>query len=419
MRIRLTLALLVFLFPGSVAAQNPQYIGAGGCSSSNCHGATSAAPEKESRILANEYSIWSVRDKHAKAYSALAAERSKRMAAILKLDNAQTAPRCLSCHAAGSPAKFVSDGVACEACHGPAEKWLGPHTGAGQSHAANVALGLYDTKNLQLRAKKCLECHLGTSEKVVDHELLAAGHPDLAFELDTFSAGQPMHYREPQPEGGGSLPRVRRWAVGQAVTLAEGMRQLASRASTNWPEFSELECYQCHHDLRRESWRIGRGYGGRKPGSLLINVSRFEVVRILAAGAARERAGALDGSLAQLTSLVAHKLADGPAIAQTARGLAQQADVLAARFAGQDFDAAAARAIVAALAAEAGRIAGSGVQAAEQVAMSLDAVGGAYAADSPAVQAAIGKLYDYLEHPSVYQPSEFAAQVRKLAASLR
>ena len=121
-------SFLPFLFLGVAAAQTPQYIGAGGCASSNCHGGTSAAPEKDSRIFGNEYYIWWVRDKHSKAYGVLASDRSKRMAEILKLGSPQTAPRCTGCHAAGSPAKFVSDGVACEACHGPAEKWLGPHT---------------------------------------------------------------------------------------------------------------------------------------------------------------------------------------------------------------------------------------------------------------------------------------------------
>jgi hypothetical protein len=48
--------------------------------------------------------------------------------------------------------------------------------------------------------------------------------------------------------------------------------------------------------------------------------------------------------------------------------------------------------------------------------MSLDALLAAIAGNQPAYQAAIGKLYDYLEHPSTYQPAEFAGQFRKVAA---
>ncbi len=47
----------------------------------------------------------------------------------------------------------MSDGVACEACHGPAEKWLGPHTAADNTHEGNVALGMLDTKKLDVRAQ--------------------------------------------------------------------------------------------------------------------------------------------------------------------------------------------------------------------------------------------------------------------------
>ncbi len=411
------LLLLCSLLPA--AAQNLQHIGAGGCSSSNCHGGTSAASEKDSRILTNEYSVWSVRDKHSKAYSVLANERSKRMAEILKVGAPQSAQRCLACHAVGSPARSISDGVACEGCHGPAEKWLGPHTAANNPHSNNLALGMYDTKDVSLRAKRCLECHLGTNDKVVDHELIASGHPDLVFELDTFSAALPMHWRDPKPQPGNSLPRVRAWAVGQAAAEAEGMRLLATRAAgASWPEFAELECYQCHHDLRAESWRIQRGYGGRKPGSVQMNLARQEVLRILATHAARDEAAGLEGSLAKISSLISGRLADGPAIVQAARAAAQQADALAGRFAKQDFDAATARVIVKALTADIVRVANAGLHAAEQATMSLDALGAATAANPAAFQPAIAKLYDYLEHPSAYQPAEFAAQFRKVAGML-
>jgi len=68
--------------------------------------------------------------------------------------------RCTVCHVAGSPEKTRSDGVACEACHGPAEEWLGTHT-RQNSHEASVKAGMIDTKNLEVRAKTCLACHLG------------------------------------------------------------------------------------------------------------------------------------------------------------------------------------------------------------------------------------------------------------------
>src|SRR5215471_8037723 len=255
-------ALIILAAAGVLAAQPvpSHYIGAGGCASSNCHGAAAPATPADSRILGNEFATWSAADKHARAYKVLFEPRGKRMAEILKITDVAHDKRCAVCHVVGSPEKSLSDGVACEACHGPAEKWFGPHT-RPNSHAASVQQGMIDTKNLEVRAKTCLACHLGTGEQVVDHDLIAAGHPDLAFELDTFTAAQPSHHR-PEP----AAARVRAWAVGQTVALAEAMRLVAAH-SRNWPEFTDLECYQCHHDLRAESWRIQRGYGTRRPGS--------------------------------------------------------------------------------------------------------------------------------------------------------
>lgn len=397
-------------------AQPARYIGAGGCSGSNCHGGTSAASERDSRIWGNEYAIWSLNDKHSRAFKVLSEPRSKRMAELLGIADARTDARCTSCHVVGSPERAASDGVACEACHGPAEKWLGPHTQAN-SHAASVAAGMTDTKIARVRAQTCLGCHLGTKDRVVDHELIAAGHPDLNFELDTFGWAQPAHYREVKPSAGNTLPRVRLWAVGQAVALAEGMRLLAMRADSKWPEFAELECYQCHHDLRLDSWRIQRGYPGRKPGSLAPNMARVEVLRVLVAQAAPDQRQAFDAAVGQVASAVANRLNDGPGVAQAASRAAQIGDALAARFDKQDFTAEQARAFARALAAGIGPIANAGVHAAEVATMSLDSLAAAITGNSPAAQSAMAPLYDFLEHPSTYQPSGFAALFRKAAGS--
>jgi hypothetical protein len=396
-------------------AQKGGYIGAGGCASSNCHGGTTPATEKVSRILTTEYAIWAVQDKHSKAARVLEEPRSKRMAEILGINNPVTDQKCASCHAAGSPERQRMDGVSCEACHGPAEKWLGPHTQAN-SHAASVAAGMTDTKNLVIRARTCLGCHLGAPDKLVDHDLIAAGHPDLQFELDTFTWAQPSHHRDPKPAAGNTLPRVRVWAVGQAVRLAEGMRHLAQRAEARWPEFAELECSQCHHDLRAESWRIQRGYPGRRPGVLQMSVSRSEVVRVLAAEAVPDQRAALDASLARVALLLGDRFGDGVAIAQAARASAQQADALAARVERMDFTQDLTRKIIRGLNAEAGRIAGQGVYAAEQITMSLDSLGAAVTANDAQLRQAMGEVYNYLERPSIYHPREFVTLFRKAAS---
>src|SRR5215470_10319926 len=189
-------------FPAHAGAQSSpppsqaKYIGPGSCAATACHG--SVKPVAESRIFQNEYSTWILKDKHARAYQALTGEVGERMARILKLGaKAEESPKCLACHALyttpeqrGRPFE-ITEGVSCENCHGPASAWLGPHTTRSWPHEKSVALGLTDTRNVIHRTGKCLECHLGTKNKFVDHEMIAAGHPDLYFELDSFSAVMP------------------------------------------------------------------------------------------------------------------------------------------------------------------------------------------------------------------------------------
>ena len=190
------------LAPESVHAQgNYKYTGAASCAASNCHGSTK--PKADFPKM-NENVVWFQKDKHAKAYATLTNEKLKsgvspaKIAQNLKIAKATESSKCLVCHAVDvkpelrGPKFDISEGVHCDGCHGPAEKWLEPHAEKGWTHEQSVKVGMYDTKNFLLRAEKCVSCHLQ-----IDHEMVAAGHPDLlAFELDTFSATMPPHWRD-------------------------------------------------------------------------------------------------------------------------------------------------------------------------------------------------------------------------------
>ena len=175
------------LMPSRLCAAESQpakYIGPGSCAATSCHG--SVKPVAGSRILQNEYSTWIIQDKHSRAFQALTGEIGERMARILKLGaKAEEASKCLGCHALYTTpeqrgrAFEISEGVSCENCHGAASAWLGPHTTRSWPHEKSVALGMHDTRDVIHRTEKCLECHLGTKNKFVDHEMIAAGPPDL------------------------------------------------------------------------------------------------------------------------------------------------------------------------------------------------------------------------------------------------
>ena len=180
-----------------------KFNGPGGCASSSCHG--SILPKTVTRIPQNEYSIWAGQDKHARAYQVLSNDVSVRMGKILGL---KTPPsenqKCLACHAlAVAPEQRaqsfeIDDGVSCENCHGPASGWLGPHTVKGweaKSAEEKDKLGMRVLTDLAVRSHTCLHCHVGTEEKWVDHQMIAAGHPDLTFELNLFSSVMPRHWK--------------------------------------------------------------------------------------------------------------------------------------------------------------------------------------------------------------------------------
>src|SRR2546427_5402464 len=233
--------LLSGVRPGSVTttprahAQAPtelKYTGAASCAASNCHGSTKPKPDYPKL---NENIVWTQKDQHAKAYATLTNEKLKsgvspsKIARELKLTKAEASERCLTCHAVNVPAavrgpKFdITDGVFCDACHGPAEKWLEAHAEKGWTHEQSVKLGMYDTKNFLLRSEKCVSCHLS-----IDQELVAAGHPDLlAFELATFSANMPPHWR-----GKGTRAATPAPATRPAIPLDEAANEPSTPAQS-------------------------------------------------------------------------------------------------------------------------------------------------------------------------------------------
>src|SRR5262249_15892948 len=144
--------------------------------------------------------------------------------------------------------------------------------------------GMWDLRDIAVRAHGCLHCHVGTEEKSVDHQMIAAGHPDLTFELNLFSAVMPRHWSDSK-----SAPWFgpKEWVVGQAMQLRDSLHRLGRRAhSSTWPEYAELDCFACHHSLTapKDSWRQEAGYAGRTAGVPAWNSARYAVFRYAAAG---------------------------------------------------------------------------------------------------------------------------------------
>ena len=252
-----------------------EVLGAGSCAGSGCH---------SSAVLGHEpwqssFTVWSSRDRHAQAYRVLFKPLASRIVQALalheedqKLIPAHQNKACLGCHAtAGSP--NVSEAVGCESCHGAAGDWVVAHTRRDWITAGNT-LGMVDLADPFACATQCSLCHVGGppcedgSLREVSHDLIAAGHPRLAFDLRSFKESEPPHWRDrfatagennfPQ-ESDSPIDPVNEWALGRLGALRAYLDQMAMQSSASvvrsplqshaagvWPEFTAFDCYGCH-----------------------------------------------------------------------------------------------------------------------------------------------------------------------------
>lgn len=258
--------------------------GAASCAFSSCHGGD--GPPGTAR---SEHTTWVAHDRHARAYDVLLSQRSRiiernfRGLAKLEDSHPELDAACLYCHSSNVQeaqkglAAATADGVGCERCHGPSAQWLGEHySSAWQtlSLEQKEARGFHDMKDLLVRARLCTDCHVGAGDNDVNHDLIAAGHPRLNFELGAFVATMPPHWdvareKRQQPDLEAKL-----WAVGQLVSAEQALTLLARRAEVPekpWPEFAEYDCFACHQSIRSERIHGERGTsvpgGSRTPGS--------------------------------------------------------------------------------------------------------------------------------------------------------
>jgi len=303
----------------SEALAHNKYLGASTCQS--CHTKPIAKPDF---VLLTEFTTWRTEDRHSLAYAALLNSTGRRIGKLLANDE-QFAQKpeagCLNCHAMNFPNRqgegfSPRDGVSCDGCHGPSEKWIGPHFAQFESWRKKTPIekqreGMRNLRDPATRSALCLSCHLGNAEegKVVTHAMYAAGHPPLPdVEVASLSKRLPQHWRDLKkvpylmdsktPTAVRELyhydladfQNTRLTIVSSGNALAHQMKFLSERstdgniadAKKRWPEMSlpgfegqstddlwpqiamaNLDCYACHHDLKKPSWRQERGYDFR------------------------------------------------------------------------------------------------------------------------------------------------------------
>jgi hypothetical protein len=324
-----------------------RFVGSRSCAATACHGKVpvNRADKRyfDKAYLGMEHSYWMEHDSHARAYTRLHTRASVRMLGLLGITdekgsiNDPTAYKnCQSCHnlkparerrsesfsrqlLSSKASVTSSEGVSCEACHGPAERWLGQHfvpEFRRLTAEQKADYGMCDTKDLLVRAALCAECHVGSAGsppdgiplREVNHDMIAAGHPALRFELAAYHDLLPKHWNHDAEKARHANFELQLWAYGQLVTARAALELLELRAAeaaegrrTVWPELSEYSCFACHHDLTSPSWRPAPGYAGGRIGLAPLRRWNYALVPVAASALFGEELGAqIDRRLASL-----------------------------------------------------------------------------------------------------------------------
>jgi hypothetical protein len=250
-----------------------------------------------------------------------------------------------------------------------------------------VKVGMYDTKNFLLRAEKCVSCHLQ-----IDHTMVAAGHPDLlAFELDTFSATMPPHWRDK-----GTWAGAKAWATGQVISLREAAKQLGDRAAGN-----------ASAQLLQDALAKVQGHGA--------------VVRPLLGVTAADAQKSAETDITGLVDAVAK--GDKGKIAAMTKNLIGTMNAQAPRVAGREFDQASTRKIMGDIAGAGEGLCAGGVRGAEQAAMALDRLYSVFSkapgqkADKAAGDA-LDRMFGGIEDPKKMDCKKFVVDAKAFGDSL-
>lgn len=266
------------------------------CASATCHGgAMGRGPAWNS-----SYTLLRSQDPHATAGNRLLDADSQRIVALLVpgvVDNTKSdeerqklytqvlRQRCVSCHTSASsqdvlltaslPNELISDGVSCRSCHGPADRWLSEHTKQSWNGPQRFepVTGMRDTESIVGRAETCVRCHVGSRSsdglvRDMNHDLIAAGHPALRFDLWIYNQNMPHHWAdssESEKHFEESVMRVReigrRVAAAAAADLSAERAQdsllvsgatggVVSEAPVPWPELGDFNCFACHQSIK-------------------------------------------------------------------------------------------------------------------------------------------------------------------------
>ncbi len=430
-------ATALFLGAQSASAEIPSppdtHIGVSSCAGAPCHGSVQNTGKKINGVLQNEYLTWQRSDKHAKAFSVLQGDLSKRIARNLGLPSAEKAEICLDCHADNIRQDLrgiqyqQADGVGCEACHGGAQRWLGPHATGKLDHKVLVSeYGMYPTDRPVDRAKLCMNCHFGDANRFVTHKIMGAGHPRLVFELQTFTQIEPAHfqiddiYRKRKRVYKG----VQVWAAGQAISLQRMVTELQNpkrKGEGAFPELVFFDCHACHHPMSNLRWEK-RESTMVAPGIPHFNDANAVMLKAIAARVSPELGNALQKEMLGLHLA----LSQGQGNAQErARAIGEITGKLADQLGEHEYTREDMQAMLSALVAAARAGDTTDYVTAEQTTMAISSIISTLNQDGvmngtqyAALKLALDQCYAATNKEELYEPKKFVAAMAAVSQAL-
>ena len=422
----------------SARADSATHMGVASCAGSTCHG----RQEGDGKIVRqDEIKLWqeesSAGGTHARALRLIGTDRGRAIAARLGIGDPTNAQMCLGCHADPAPnhgPRFQkSDAVGCEACHGGAQNWLQSHYAVGATHARNVSLGMIPLDNPKARAGVCLDCHFGSADpgQFVNHRIMAAGHPRIAFEMDLFSTLQQHHDEDADyVRRKGRTDHVQMWATGQAMALERALTLYSTPRLGQegvFPEFYFFDCHTCHRRISDDP--AARPANVANPGRPIpegmpaFNDENMIMLSAAARIVAPDLAGRFDTDARAFHAALAR---DRPSAVAAAARLRDTASALADAFSRRNFGRNETFAIIDTIAGDAISPRFTDYEGSVQAVMAVDTLlnalvsGGAVnGAAAGSIRAEINRAYAAVREPNSYRPMEFRRALGSATRTIR
>jgi hypothetical protein len=206
------------------------------------------------------------------------------------------------------------------------------------------------------------------------------------------------------------------------MKFRDSLRNLSRHArGDEWPEFSDMSCYNCHHDLKGSQWRQVRGWPDRA-GLPTWSPQHWAMLRLIIGRVSPQTRDQLDPVVRDLARGVArmNRRDDVASNADRARTIVESVIPRVDAIRWSDTEV---RSLMRAITEDRDFILTSDVQAAEQHTLALQSLNSSLTRRNPrllrgALTRSIDALFDEIQNRDDYEPSRFVEKLNAVRAAL-